>query len=383
MRFKRHFPWRIGGVVAALVAGATLLWPLQASVAQGQPSGAKPRSAAPVPVRVASAVVQDQPLALNAVGQVQAFRQAVVQARIEGVLTEVRFREGQSVRQGELLARLDDRSLQAQVAQAQAELQRLQAQLALARQELQRADNLLSAAAVSAQQRDQQQSQVLQLQAQIQAQQASLGQVRTQLSYTLITAPFAGRVGLRQVDVGNVVRPNDEKGIATLMQVDPLTVVFAVPQARLADVRQALSQPAGALVTVAEKEGGPPLATGRLSAADNMVDAASGSLKLKAELVPSQARLWPGQFVTVRLQTGVLRQALTVPGKAVQRGLDGAFVWRVQGGQAQMVPVRVQWQSDRLVAIDAQAGGLQAGDQVVIDGQSRLKPQARVQVLAG
>lgn len=383
MRFKGHLPWKVWGVAAAVVAGAAIVWPQKASVAQGQPSGAKARPAPAVPVRVASVVVQDQPLSLNAVGQVQAFRQAVVQARVEGVLTDIRFREGQLVRQGEVLARLDDRSLQAQVAQAQAELQRLQAQLTLARQELQRADSLLSASAVSAQQRDQQQSQVLQLQAQIQSQQAGLSQARTQLSYTVITAPFAGRVGLRQVDVGNVVRPTDARGLTTLVQVDPLTVVFAVPQARLADVRQALSQPKGASVAVAEREGSATLATGTLRAADNLVDPGSGSLKLKAELAPSSARLWPGQFVTVRLETGALRQALTVPAKAVQRGLDGPFVWRVRDGQAQMVPVRVQWQSDRLAAIEAQAGVLQPGDQVVIDGQSRLKPQARVQILAG
>jgi membrane fusion protein, multidrug efflux system len=385
MRVLIHQPWKAWGVIAALGVVMAALWPSATSVAQSSKaepaSGAKP--APVVPVKVAKVVRQDQTLSLQAVGQVQAARQAVVRARIEGLLTEVGFTEGQAVRQGQVLARLDDRSLRAQVAQAEGELKRLQSQLDLARLELQRAQSLLKESAVSTQQRDQQLALVAQLQAQVQAQQASLSQSQTQLSYTVITAPFAGRVGLRQVDVGNVVRPTDAQGLVTLVQSQPLMVVFSVPQSRLGDVRQALSRAQGAPVAVAEREGGPVLAQGQLRASDAAVDAGSGTLRLKAELAPSGERLWPGQFVTVRLDTGALEGALSVPTRAVQRGLKGSFVWRVAQGQAQVVPVQVLWQSDAVTVIDAKPApeGLQPGDQVVVDGHSRLKPKANVKLL--
>lgn len=381
--------WRTAGAIAAFASlglGAAFLWPLSTSMAQKAAGGKAPP---PVPVKVATVLVQDQALSLSAVGQVQAARQAVVKSRIDGLLTEVNFTEGQQVRQGQVLARLDDRSLRAQVAQAEAELRRLQAQLALAQLDLRRYQDLAAQSAVSTQQRDQQQAQVAQLQAQVQSQQASLSQIQTQLSYTVITAPFSGRVGLRLVDVGNIVRPLDAQGIVTLAQTDPLMVVFNVPQTRLSDVRQAMSQPQGAVVSVAEREGGPTLAKGRLRSADNAVDAGTGSLKLKAELAPAQARgdrLWPGQFVTVQLDTGAIAGALTVPATAVQRGLKGPFVWRVTkaeaGAQAQMVPVQPRWQSDTWVVVAPRTDGLKPGDQVVVDGQSLLKPKAAVKVLA-
>lgn len=377
MHALNHRRWGAGLAVVAAGASVALWWPATPSLAQK----AAGKSAAVVPVKVAMATVQDQALSLSAVGQVQASQQAVIRARIEGLLTEINFTEGQVVRPGQVLARLDDRSLRAQVDQAQAAVRRLQAELALAQLDLKRYQALVAESAISTQQRDQQQAQVAQLQAQLQSQQASLSQAQTQLSYTVITAPFGGRVGLRQVDVGNVVRPSDAQGLVTLVQTQPLVVVFQAPQTRLADVRRAMTQTQGATVTVAEREGGPILAQGRLRATDNVVDAGSGTLKLKAELAPAGDRLWPGQFVTVHLNTGSLAGALTVPTVAVQRGLKGSFVWRVTEGVAQMVPIQVRWQSDVVAAIDVNPQGLKAGDQVVIDGQSRLKPKALVKVL--
>jgi membrane fusion protein, multidrug efflux system len=381
MRTYSPRSWRLWLVSTAILSSLVMWWPVASTQAQSDKQGASAKAPPPVPVTVAVAKLQDQALSLTAVGQVQAARQAVVRPRIEGLLTSVEVEEGQFVKQGQVLARLDDRSLRAQVDQAQAELLRLQAQLDLAMLELQRMQRLLSDSAVSTQQRDQQQALVAQLQAQRQAQQASLVQARTLWSHSVIQAPFSGRVGLRQVDVGNLVRPTDALGILTLAQTDPLVVVFHAPQGRLSDVRAALTDRAGAAVQVAEREGGLPLARGRLKAADNAVDAGSGTLKLKAELLPSNHRLWPGQFVTVEMQTGVIAQALTVPRAAVQLGAQGAFVWRVSQAQAQMLPVQVRWQSDRVVVLDTQAQGLQPGDQVVIDGHSRLKPKSRVKLI--
>lgn len=385
MRVLIHQPWKTWGAIAISGVVVTALWPHADSRAQQQKAEASGTSkpAPAVPVKVATVLRQDQSLSLQAVGQIHAARQAVVRARIEGLLTEVSFTEGQRVRQGQVLARLDDRSLRAQVSQAQGDLRRLRAQLELARLELQRAQSLLKESAVSAQQRDQQLAQVAQLEAQVQAQEASVAQIQTQLSYTVITAPFSGQVGLRQVDVGNVVRPSDGQGLVTLVQASPTLVVFPVPQSRLGDVRQALSREGGALVRVAEREGGPVLAQGRLRASDSAVDAGSGTLKLKAELAASGERLWPGQFVTVNLETGVLQGAISVPTRAVQRGLKGSFVWRVVEGQAQIVPIQVRWQSDEMTVVEPKPApqGLQPGDRVVIDGQSRLKPKATVKLL--
>lgn len=379
MLFLPRRAWLALGVTCALssIVSVGLLWPQASSVAQGQTSAGK---GPVVPVRTAQAANQDQALRLNAVGQVQAARQATVRARIEGQLTELLFAEGEQVKAGQVLARLDDRSLQAQTAQSEADVRRLQAQLELARLDLSRYESLAEQSAVSSQQRDQQRAQVAQIQAQLQAQQALLAQVRTQLSYTVITAPFSGRVGLKQVDVGNVVRPSDAQGIVTLVQTQPLVVVFNVPQARLGEVRQALALKGGAPVWVAEREGGSEVAQGRLRTADNAVDLGSGTLRLKAELQSAGDRLWPGQFVTVTLGVGAIEGGLTVPGIAVQRGLRGDFVWRVSDGQAEMVPVKVVWQSDAVAVLQPAEGGVKPGDQVVVDGQARLKPKASVKV---
>ncbi len=377
--------WWVGGllVAAGVVALATSQWSprLQAAPAA--------RQVPAVPVRVAVAAQQDIPLELQLVGQAQSLHQVLVRPQIEGVLTEVRFIEGQRVRKGEVLARLDDRSLRAQLAQAEAEQARLQTQLQLAQADLTRYEGLAAQKAVPLQQRDQQAAAVAQAQSQLKAQQAAIAAAQVQLSHTVITSPVDGRVGLRAVDVGNLVRPGDAQGLVTVVQTQPIAIVFSAPQARLAEVREALKVKGGAPVRVADQEGAKPLADGRLLTADNQVDAGSGSLRLKAEVPNAAENLWPGQFVTVNLRTGHLLQALVVPAAAVQRGLKGSFVWRVAEGKAHMVPVSVRWQNDDHAALAApQAPNASSsprpiapGDQVVVDGQSRLKPAAAVRVL--
>ncbi len=376
--------WWLGGLLVAggVLAVVTVPWSprLQAAPTPKPPPG--------VPVRVVLAEQQDVPQELQVVGHVQSLHQVVVRPQIEGMLTEVRFTEGQRVSKGQVLARLDDRSLRAQLAQAEAELSRLHAQLQLARSDLKRYEGLAAQAAVPVQQRDQQAAVVAQLQSQIQAQEAALTAARVQLSYTVITSPVEGRVGLRAVDAGNFVRPGDAEGLVTVVQTQPMAIVFSAPQTRLADVRAALKTGGGAVVRVTDQERGLELAQGRLLTADNHVDAGSGSLRLKAQVPNTAETLWPGQFVAVTLVTGQLPQALVVPSAAVQRGLRGSFVWRVSQGKAQMVPVTVRWQNDEraVLAVDTQAGeksgsAIGPGDQIVIDGQSRLKPATAVRVL--
>lgn len=377
--------WWLGGVVmAAGVVALTTPWSPRLEAAP------TPKALPPVPVRVALAEQQNVPQELQVVGHVQSLHQVVVRPQIEGMLTEVRFAEGQRVSKGQVLARLDDRSLKAQLAQAEAELARLHAQLQLARSDLTRYEGLAAKSAVPIQQRDQQAAVVAQLQSQIHAQEAALTAARVQLSYTVITSPVEGRVGLRNVDAGNFVRPSDADGLVTVVQTQPMAIVFSAPQTRLADVRAALNTKGGATVRVADQERGIELAQGRLLTADNRVDAGSGSLRLKAQVPNTSESLWPGQFVAVTLVTGQIPQALVVPATAVQRGLRGSFVWRVsKQGKAEMVPVTVRWQNDEraVLALDdkgssAKPGGtVGPGDQIVIDGQSRLKPATAVRVL--
>lgn len=370
---SRRWVWTGLAVSAGLMA-----W-LSTALSPKVQASDTPKAAPAVPVRVIKAALQNLPSNLSAVGQVQALQQVLVRPQIEGVLTEVLFKEGQPVARGQVLARLDDRALRAQVEQAQAEVNRLRAQLQIAQLDLKRYQGLAAQAAVSTQQLDQQVALVAELQAQVQSQEAAVNAARVQLSYATIVSPVAGRAGLRQVDVGNLVRPTDTNGLVSVVQIQPVAVIFSVPQGRLADVRQALKQQGPARVQVADQEQGTPLAEGRLTTVDNRVDPASGSLKLKAEVPNVKEDLWPGQFVAVTLRTGTLDQALVVPTLALQRGLkDATFVWRVRDNVAEMVPVKVRWQDDQRAVI---ASGIAAGDAVVIDGQSRLKPKAAVKVL--
>ncbi|RRS05296.1 efflux RND transporter periplasmic adaptor subunit [Aquabacterium soli] len=370
---SRRWVWTGLAVSAGLMA-----W-LSTALSPKLQAADPPKASPAVPVRVIQASLQDLPSTLSAVGQVQALQQVLVRPQIEGVLTEVLFKEGQPVTRGQVLARLDDRSLRAQVDQAQADVNRLKAQLQIAQLDLKRYEGLAAQAAVSTQQLDQQVALVAELRAQVQSQEAAANAARVQLSYATITSPVAGRAGLRQVDVGNLVRPTDANGLVSVVQTQPVAVIFSVPQGRLGEVRQAVKQSAPARVQIADQEQGTLLAEGRLTTVDNRVDPASGSLKLKAEVPNVKEELWPGQFVAVTLRTGTLDQALVVPTQALQRGLkDATFVWRVRDNVAEMVPVKVRWQDDQRAVI---ASGIAAGDAVVVDGQSRLKPKATVKVL--
>jgi RND family efflux transporter MFP subunit len=382
---RRWLPWAVVGALAVVAWG---LW------AQGRDAGGTgpKRAAAPAPVRVATVGQEDVVAEVQAVGMVQAAAQVVVRPRVEGLLASVAFREGQLLRQGEVIARLDDREARAEVARWQAEVDRLTHQLTLARADQQRYDDLASQAAVSTQQRDQQAAQTRQIDAQRRAAQASLAAAKVQLDHTVIRAPISGRAGLKGVDPGNLVRPSDERGLLTITRLDPVHVVFAVPQARWQAVREALQTPGGDAVPVRLSEGpeGAQNATagaaaplmGRVLTRDNQIDAATGTLRLKAEFANTDERLLPGQPVTVRLPVQTWRQTLVVPAAALQQGLRGPMVWRLKPGdgapQAEPVWIEVRWQDDARVAV---VSGLAAGDRVVVDGHARLKPGAPVRVL--
>lgn len=373
MQLPQHRPARIALALTLLAALLVLAWWLTALLRKPAPT-----AAVATPVSVAAVERRDVPHLSDGIGSVQSLHNVVIRAQVDGVLTEVLFREGQLVKAGDLLARIDDRSIAADLEQARAELARSQAQLAAARLDLTRYRNLVEEGAVSRQAIDQQAAQVAELEGAVQSARATIAAREVQLSYTTIRAPVSGRVGIRRVDPGNVVRSTDSDGLVTVTQIKPIAVLFSFPQEQLAAVQRALRQPPVPVVAL-DRYAGAVLAEGVLTTVDNAIDAGTGTIRLKASFANTDESLWPGQFVTVQLRVGLSAQALTLPGRAVQRGLDGEYVYRVRAGKAEVVPVTVTYRDDAIAVIGR---GLEAGDSVVIDGQSRLRPGAEVSVIA-
>jgi multidrug efflux system membrane fusion protein len=341
---------------------------------RGGRGGGRSGDGPPVPVTAAEAVRQDIPILLDSLGTVQALATITVRAQVDGVLTDVLYREGQEVAAGDVLARIDARPYQAALDQALAKKAQDEAQLANARLDLQRYQQLSSVVGASRQQVDTQKAQVAQLQAQVQSDDAAIDNARTQLSFTTLKAPVDGLVGLRLVDRGNLVRGSDATGIVTVAQVRPITVVFTLPQQTLPQVRAAA---AAGPVAAAPQGGGEP-AEGELVALDNNVDPQTGTIRLKAQFPNTDARLWPGAFVTVRMRVRTVRDAVTVPLVAVQRGPDGASAFVVGAdGTVEVRPLRLGTLTDTLAEV---AGGLAPGDRVITSGSLRLAPGTRVAV---
>ena len=336
------------------------------------------RAASAIPVRVVAVAQQDVPRYLSAIGSVLSLHSVEVRPQVEGVLTQVLVKEGQWVKQGDLLATLDDRAIRANLDQARAQLGQTQAQLQVGNVNLKRYQLLSSDDGVSKQTLDQQQALVNQLQATIKGNQAAIDNAAVQLSYTQIRSPVSGRVGIRNVDPGNLVRTSDTQSLFSVTQIDPIAVEFALPQQQLPVLQGLLNSATPAEVeTYLDADGERSLlAKGHLMLIDNQVSATTGTVRVKAELDNRDARLWPGQLVTVRLRTAVDEDALVVPPPVVQRSIDGHFVYRLDGDKVSAVPVKVVYQDSTLNVI----AGVKAGDRLVLDGQSRLKPGSTVEV---
>ncbi|WP_313048201.1 efflux RND transporter periplasmic adaptor subunit [Pseudomonas soli] len=336
------------------------------------------RAASAIPVRVVAVAQQDVPRYLSAIGSVLSLHSVEVRPQVEGVLTQVLVKEGQWVKQGDLLATLDDRAIRANLDQARAQLGQTQAQLQVGNVNLKRYQLLSSDDGVSKQTLDQQQALVNQLQATIKGNQAAIDNAAVQLSYTQIRSPVSGRVGIRNVDPGNLVRTSDTQSLFSVTQIDPIAVEFALPQQQLPVLQGLLNSATPAEVeTYLDADGERSLlAKGHLMLIDNQVSATTGTVRVKAEFDNRDARLWPGQLVTVRLRTAVDEDALVVPPPVVQRSIDGHFVYRLDGNKVSAVPVKVVYQDSTLNVI----AGVKAGDRLVLDGQSRLKPGSTVEV---
>ncbi|KAF1009339.1 MAG: Multidrug resistance protein MdtA [Pseudomonas fluorescens] len=363
-------------IVGVLVVLAVVAW------AVTRPTKTKLSAPTAVPVRVVNVVQQDVPRFASGIGSVLSLHSVVIRPQIDGILTRLLVKEGQLVKAGDLLATIDDRSIRASLDQAKAQLGENQAQLQVALVNLKRYKELSVDDGVSRQTYDQQQALVNQLKATVQGNQAAIDSALVQLSYTQIRSPVTGRVGIRTVDEGNFLRMSDAQGLFSVTQIDPISVEFSLPQRMLPTLQRliAAQQPANVdAYQGADTDGqtGDLLGEGRLSLIDNQISSTTGTLRAKAEFSNTAQKLWPGQMVTVKIQTALEKDALVVPPTVVQRGLDSHFVYRVNAGKVDIVPVQVVYQDSDLNILK----GVQPGDVLVSDGQSRLKAGAQVEVL--
>ena len=372
MQIKRNTALMVGVLLILAVAAWAVTRP------------AKPRLAAPtaIPVRVVSVAQQDVPRFISGIGSVLSLHSVVIRPQIDGILTQLLVKEGQSVKAGDLLATIDDRSIRASLDQARAQLGESQAQLQVALVNLKRYKALSIDDGVSKQTYDQQQALVNQLKATAQGNQASIDAAQVQLSYTQIRSPVTGRVGIRTVDEGNFLRMTDAQGLFTVTQIDPIAVEFSLPQQMLPTLQGLIGDPERAQVKAyigadTEGETGNLLGEGHLTLIDNQINANTGTIRAKAEFSNPAQKLWPGLLVTVKIQTALDKDALVVPPTVVQRGLDQHFVYRVNGDKVETVNVQMVSQGSGQDIIK----GVKPGDLLVSDGQSRLKPGSTVQVL--
>lgn len=340
------------------------------------PGGSK-IGAPPVPVVVATVSRQDLPIYADGLGTVQAFNTATVRVRVDALLQKVEFQEGQEVKAGDILARLDPEPFRIAVEQAEARKAQDAAQLANARIELHRNSELLGQKIVSQENYDSARALVDQLEATVKADQAALDNANVNLGYTTVTAPVTGRTGIRQVDQGNMVHTTDPNGLVVITQLQPIAVVFTLPQAALGEVQARMRE--GELPVLAvERDNRTPLAKGKLLVVDNQIDTTTGTIKLKAIFPNEDLRLWPGQFVNARLLLNTRKSAVVIASQVVQRGPDGTFAFVVNDeNKVEIRPIQLGPGEEGAVVVES---GLKPGDKVVMDGQYRLQVGSEVRV---
>jgi membrane fusion protein, multidrug efflux system len=362
-----HVPYKsaLGVVALAAAAFAVIHWR-----SADQPASA-PATASPVPVVTAQVQQHDEPIVLSGIGTVQALNMASIQSQVTGVLEDVDFVEGQSVKKGDILAKIDPRLYQAALDQAQGQLAKDTALHAQAQSDLARFQTLGRQDSIALQQVADQQFLVAQDAAAIETDQGVIKSDQTQLDYTTLRAPFDGVTGILQIQIGNLIQPSNTTGIVILTQVQPISVVFILPNADIALVQEAMAR-GTVQATVYDQSGTKELDVGTLLALNNQAASTSGTVQLKAIFPNEHRQLWPGTFVNVDLTTSVVKNALTVPTNALQQNNSGQFVYVV--GADKRVSVQPVEVTQRLHAVALIAKGLQAGETVVVQGQYRLTP---------
>lgn len=332
-----------------------------------------------VPVTAVEVGRRDVPVLLNAIGNARSLRSVDIRSQVDGQLLALPVREGQFVKKGELLARIDDRAITAALDAAKAQQAVAQAQLASATRDLTRYRELASMQAVSAQTLDQQTGLVAQLEATVRNQQAAVSAAQIQLSHTRIHAPTDGRIGIHNLHEGNYVRASDAQSLFSLVQLDPISIEFSLPQGRLPQLQALMSRAdqSSVVLRAYSSDGGPLLAEGNLDLIDNRVSNATGTVRIKGTVANSQGYLWPDQSVAIKLQAGTLHDALVVPQRALRLGAKDTFVWRVSEGKAFPQPVQVTYFDAAIAVVE----GIEAGEKIVTDGYSRLSPGSAVNLI--
>lgn len=364
---------RLAAVVVTAAIAAAIIYLSMIPAAQKQLSGRQMMKDAAVPVTAAQARIADMPIYLDGVGTAKARNTVTVRPQVDGRILSINFKEGQEVKQGDLLAKIDPSTYQAQLDQAVAKKALDEAQLDNARKDLERytqlGGNIIAQKTI-----DTQRALVDQLTAQIKVDDAAIANAKAFLSYTTIMSPLSGRTGIRMVDEGNLVRASDA-GIVVIAELRPISVLFTLPQQQLGRINAALAK--GPPKTDALDAGGKTvLDTGTLQVVDNQVDQSTGTIRLKAEFANANLQLWPGQFVNVRLHIDTLQQVVVIPTPAVQRGPNGTFAYVVQSeDRVALRPLTVAYQTETEAVISQ---GITSADRVVTTGFSRLRDGATI-----
>ena len=346
--------------------------------AQAQAAKAADRA---VPVQASAVQQRTVPIYLTALGTVTAYNTVTVKSRIDGQLMSVNVREGDEVKQGQLLAVIDPRPLQAQLGKDEGQLAKDKAQLVNAQAEASRYKALFDQGVFSREQMDAQTANAGNFNGAVETDQATIDNDRVQLGYTHITAPVSGRVGLRQVDPGNIVHAADANGMLVVTQLKPIAVLFTLPQDQLPRVLQLMRQPGSLSVDAYDRGDTQKLATGKLLTVDNQIDVTTGTAKLKAVFPNLDESLFPNQFVNIRLVLENRQNAIVAPAAALQHGSNGDFMFVVQSNNTvKMQPVHIDLTEGSTLIV---GNGLRAGDQVIVDGAERLRDGAKVEVHAG
>lgn len=368
----RVFPF----VISLIVVAGAVAW--QQGLVGAAAQAPKPKAPPPpIPVIATAVKVEDVPVYGEGIGTVQASNTITVKVRVDGELTKVVFKEGQEVKAGDILAQIDQRPFAAALAQAKAARAKDEALLANAKADYDRYKVLVPKQAASQQQLDTQSALVAQYQAQIAGDEAAIDNAQIQLDYTTIRAPISGRTGVRLVDEGNIVHAGDTGGLVVITQLKPVAVVFTLPQDRLDDMQAALAR--GPVTALAfRRDGVTKVGEGAVALIDNQISSDTGTLRIKALFPNDDLKLWPGAFVNVKVLLDTHHDVVTIPAQAIQRGPDGFYVYVVKPDDT--VEKRAVTTSGISAGIASIATGLAAGDQVVIDGQYKLTPGARITV---
>jgi len=371
----RRWRWLLAVAACALVVIAVRQLLLQNGTSPPRAAEARQNGA---PVHVAVVKTRSFPVILNGLGTVQATNMVTVRSRVDGQIEKVGFEEGQMVREGDLLVQIDPAPFQAALDQAKAKLAQDEASLTNAKQDLERTAVLSKQGNATQQLFDQRTANVASLTAQVQADKAAIDSAKVQLDYTTIRSPLTGRAGFRLVDPGNIVHANDQNGMLTITQLQPISVIFTAPEDQLPAINDELKS--GPLkLSAFSSDGKRLLGEGTLKLLDNQVDPASGTIRMKASFDNRDNALWPGLSVTTRLLLKTLKDVVVVPDAAVQRGPNGLYVYVVTAqSRALLREVKVSRIEDGLALVDS---GLAAGERIVTSGHYRVQPGGPVQVL--